>query len=122
MNWREETKIPNIYLYSIDPKGQIKKRHGCMYKTVYKTEYYVETVSYHFYEIDKRGKETNRLLCGKKPEVVYNNCVWMEEENDELAADILTEYVLGEIEKLKTKIGRHEMVLGNIEEFRKGEN
>ena len=73
------------YLYSIARTGKIAKRYGNLYSH--------EIVYGYFYEVDSNGIEKKRRYkCDNRPERIYNLSVWLPEENDAKAADILIEH------------------------------
>ena len=50
---------------------------------------------------------TRNFACSVEPEIVHNAVVWLPEQNESLAKQILIQYHEKEISKLKEKIDNH---------------
>ena len=91
-----------IYLYSL------WRRHFISSECILKPSANKEFV----YVKDTRNNSSYRV--SSSPETVYNGMIWLEEQDDKYAAELLIAYQNQQIAKLETRIDNHKSIIETL--------
>ena len=91
-----------IYLYSLWRRQFISSE--CILKPSANKEF--------AYAKDNRNNSIYRV--SSSPKTVYNGLIWLEEQDDKYAAELLIAYQNQQISKLETRIGNHKSIIETL--------